>query len=83
MWHPLDCSSFTNTMITFKSALSAFVTLHYFFEECALEVWCDVSVDLKGLQRHLALPSPGETVQVFIIPYIGFPSLPLIHSPLT
>lgn len=32
MWHPLDCSSFTNTVITFKSALSAFVASHDFFK---------------------------------------------------
>lgn len=86
MWRPLDCSSFTNTVITFQSVLTAFVALCYFFLNCVLEVWCNVTVDLKGLkgfQRHLALPSPGETVQVFVIPHIDFLSLYLIHCPLT
>lgn len=31
MWHPLDLSSFINAVITFKSALSAFVALLFVF----------------------------------------------------
>lgn len=31
MWHPLDCSSFTNYIITFRGVLSAFAALLFFF----------------------------------------------------
>lgn len=34
MWHPLDCCSFINTVITLKSALSAFVASHDFLRLC-------------------------------------------------